>query len=411
MELVAIDCPKCKGTLHVDKDLEEIFCMYCRTEIQVKPPSTGDAGVNHEFKSRMAIADHLEDLYFKGEKSFNEVMSAYDDAKKVGAHHSEYWLARGRFYAKGTLNEFSIGNIQLEEQQEIIKQYELLMDTALKRDDVKKVEVEAEKNEIIAKINEVFDKRRLEEEEKRKEEEAIKEQKRIEKEALRKQREEERKQIKAQKAETFRKKRPFIITAVIVIFAIIVIGSVHASLMRQQEEEARHQANQARSLARWERILTNIKDEDWKPEDTPYNRFLEMGYLIDFITSTPTRNDILNMEIELDESRGDSRTLLSRARNTRTGMSSLHFMFRNDNYNEFSRLAMYDIQYFDGLALYQLHVYSMSDIAGVFSINYGVEVISTDPPLETIEFIYEGVSFQIHSFSSFGATIWVNLEW
>jgi len=37
MEIMTIECPKCKGQLHIDVNTKQCFCMYCRTEAQVKP--------------------------------------------------------------------------------------------------------------------------------------------------------------------------------------------------------------------------------------------------------------------------------------------------------------------------------------------------------------------------------------
>lgn len=36
MEIITIQCPHCKGNLHLDKDTEICFCTYCRSEVLVK---------------------------------------------------------------------------------------------------------------------------------------------------------------------------------------------------------------------------------------------------------------------------------------------------------------------------------------------------------------------------------------
>jgi len=36
MEIITIECPKCKGELHVKAGTEKLFCMYCRSEVRVQ---------------------------------------------------------------------------------------------------------------------------------------------------------------------------------------------------------------------------------------------------------------------------------------------------------------------------------------------------------------------------------------
>jgi len=355
MELIAIECPKCKGTVHVDKEIDQIFCMYCRTEIQVKKPDVSDVGINHEFKSKMAIAEHFEELYFRGEKNFDQVMNAYDDARQVGAHHAEYWLARARFYARGTLNEFSKGNVRISEQSRIINQYTLLMDTAVKHDGGILAAIETEKNETIAKIRTNFEKRKAEEDERRERNEGREAEKRRMEALWRVEQEEKR-----------RKQLPFKIA----IGIGIVIVALFLFISNNQARQAR------------------------------YDRFLEIDYLVELLTEETTWADIENLGIRV-ENRGN---FLS-ARNDR---KSIAFYFNDRNQSTLlTSLLMQSVRNFDGLALYELDSYSLTNIVRIFSDKYGVDVgtIRAGTNREGVSFIYRNVEFEIYSIRSWGANI------
>jgi len=36
MEIIMIQCPKCKGKIHVDQNIEKCFCLYCKAEVVVR---------------------------------------------------------------------------------------------------------------------------------------------------------------------------------------------------------------------------------------------------------------------------------------------------------------------------------------------------------------------------------------
>ena len=259
MELIAVECPKCKGTVHIDKNTEKCFCMYCRTEIQVKKSNpTESSNIHHEFEAKLALAKHAEKLYDKNEKEFNDVLSAYDDVRQIGAHHALYWLSRSRFYAKGNLREFSEGRVTLAERETIIDQYTFLIDSA-KEYYQNFVEVQTEKERTIAEINATFDERIAEEEKKRRMKEE--KQRRIaEKEEERRiQLAEEEKKRLIEKEYIRSKNAPIrkkIIIAVVIAFLLILIGNTIATTMRQnaaeQQEIERQEAAAQREIERQE---------------------------------------------------------------------------------------------------------------------------------------------------------------
>jgi len=255
---MAIECPKCKGTVHVDKEIAKVFCMYCRTEIQVKKPAvTGGSGENHEFRAKLAIAEHYEELYFsRGEKSFPQVMGAYDDARQVGAHHAEYWLARARFYAKGKLHEFSKGRIQLSEQWPIIEQYRLWMDTALKHHEGLDAEIIAGREKTVEEIKAAFGKKQREAEKRREAE--------IRSEEF----------LREEQREEAARKKPFRIAMA------ISAGIFFLFLVRISNSEPSHDTSPA---------------EDYVVE---YSPFLYLPYVIEFLSGGLDHNEVLNLDLD-----------------------------------------------------------------------------------------------------------------
>jgi len=238
MEIITIECPKCKGTVHVDKSVDQLFCMYCRAEIQIKPTASQDMNINHEFQARMAIAEHEEELYFRDEINFDQVMKAYDEVKQIGAHHSLYWLARARFYTKGKLHELKKDHMILSEQNEVVKQYTLLMETAMKRDDKDLRKIESEKDKTLEKIVNTFEKARqqeserlaeIEERHRKHEEEKLKRKmERIQNERLK----------DIARAEKTRKMLPFRIVSSIGIFIFIIFLITRCTQSQELEYEA-----------------------------------------------------------------------------------------------------------------------------------------------------------------------------
>ena len=384
MELIVIECPRCKNKVHIDKASDEIFCMYCNTELQLKQPNTNDVDVDRELKVKMAIADRFEELYFIGGKSFEQVMSAYDDAGEIGAHKPEYWLARARFFARGKLNEISKGEIGQTAERSIIDEYTILMRIVLKYGGTKE-KVEPEMNETIAKINKAFE-----------------------------------------QEEKMDRKTSRVTSGILAIPFLVLLLVFH---LDDQLDDPGNYNNLAQSgdydrawpivnvsvedgddydrtwpleyVARWEGYLSEVSVDNWTFERTQYNSFLEIDYLVEFMTVGSTRDGIESLEMEFSESSNALST------NLRIGEHSLEFIFGDSQYPEaVSTIAMHDVSYFDGLALYELAGYDMRDIAGIFHLHYGVTVYVWAGDI--ITFTYHGVEFEVNSFTSSGATVIVS---
>jgi len=121
MEIITIECPKCKGELHVKADTEKLFCMYCRSEVMLRNPESEKQeiiieSVNHEFQAKLAIAKHNEELYRKGQMTFEQVMKSYDEARLIGAHHWKCWHAMASFFVEEGLKKIEEGIISLKKK-------------------------------------------------------------------------------------------------------------------------------------------------------------------------------------------------------------------------------------------------------------------------------------------------------
>lgn len=180
MEIITVQCPKCKGELHVKTGTEKLFCMYCRSEVilkkpEIEKPEVVVASVNHEFQAKLAIAKHHEELFEKQKMTFSEVLKSYDDVKLIGAHHWEYWHARATFFVEAGLSKAKEGDgrykmevgsetapvifdeIVLASKKAFIDSYTLWMDSAIKYADSNAEKLTAEKEKNLEKINDVLE--------------------------------------------------------------------------------------------------------------------------------------------------------------------------------------------------------------------------------------------------------------
>ena len=379
MEIIVVECPVCKRKIQIDRTCDKTFCMHCRIEIQVKRPSTDEAALSRDFIVKMAIAERFGELHSIGGKSFAEVMSAYDDAGAVGSHHVEYWLARARFYAKGMLRELSKGEVISSEQRAIIDQYTVLMYTASKYDSVNKEAIETEKTETITKISEAF---------------------------------------KAEEGKRDRKRSRLTTGLLAIPFAILLLvfhlddrtnydnlandEPQNWAIAHAAAEEDSERIWPVEYVERWEDYLAEVRTDNINFEETQYSNFLGMEYLVEIMTVRPTRDGLESMEMELSEG------LDTLYNDGRSGEHSLQFIFNDSSHPEsLSTIQMDEVTYLDGLALYRLVGYNISDIAAVFAINYNVHVYYW-PEWNMISFEFEGIDFEIHSFSAYGATVIVS---
>jgi len=171
MEIITIECPKCKGRLHVEEGTDKLFCMYCRAEVLLKPKLKEESyTTNHEFKAKLAIAKHNEELHRKHQMTFEKVLESYDEVREIGAHHWEYWDARASFLAKAGSRRARRNDRRIKAEKTgayrvlgcrktFLDTYSLWMDSAIRcvDGDAKKLTEKKEKQiqELTEKLSEV----------------------------------------------------------------------------------------------------------------------------------------------------------------------------------------------------------------------------------------------------------------
>ena len=163
MEIITIECPTCRGKLHVDAEMETGFCLYCRGEVVIKQPESEQAEVavepvNHDFQAKFAIAKHHEELYKDDKMTFFEVMKSYDDAGQVGAHHWEYWHVWAKFFADYGIKEIEKQDpLMLASRKAFIDIYRSLMDSAIRQAKDDSLELVVEQEQEISRLQEILE--------------------------------------------------------------------------------------------------------------------------------------------------------------------------------------------------------------------------------------------------------------
>ena len=147
------------------------------------------------------------------------------------------------------------------------------------------------------------------------------------------------------------------------------------------------------NFVRWQSYLDEVMDDNWYAVDIPYDNFLNIDYLVEFINNYPTKEEIQNMGMDLY----DANTRLVRWGHGE--QHKLQFSFCNNpacdspHSEVVTLLLMMDVRYFDGLALYRLQEYELDDVTGLFSVRYGVNVSANH--WGNISFTYQDVDFTI----------------
>jgi len=165
MEMVTVKCPNCFGQIQLDKNAEKYFCLYCRKEIKERPKTEEEIALEIKLK----MVREIEKRYMRNQKTFGDVMNAFDVAEPVGKYLPLYWLERARFFHKGSLRELnrddlSVGRsnthkkykVYYKDKDKIIENYVVLMDKALEYTTKNKEMLEVEKKKGIDSITAAF---------------------------------------------------------------------------------------------------------------------------------------------------------------------------------------------------------------------------------------------------------------
>ena len=114
MEMVTVECPKCKGSLQVDMKHDKIFCMYCRAEVMVKKPKTNDRGARIEslIKKGFLSLEHGE--WKKAERVLNKAAEIDPENAQIylGLLMAENYASKEEELGKASGSLESLANYQ-----------------------------------------------------------------------------------------------------------------------------------------------------------------------------------------------------------------------------------------------------------------------------------------------------------
>jgi len=84
MEMITVECPKCKGSLHVDQDVDKIFCMYCRAEVTVKKSTSGGTATSESLIKRgFLLIEH---------RDWEKALEVLDQAANIDPENAQIYL-------------------------------------------------------------------------------------------------------------------------------------------------------------------------------------------------------------------------------------------------------------------------------------------------------------------------------
>jgi len=87
MEIITIECPKCKGRLHVETETEKIFCMYCRAEVVVKKA----AGSGESISLESLVKRGFLSLEFS---EWDKALESFDHAANIDPEHAMIYVGK-----------------------------------------------------------------------------------------------------------------------------------------------------------------------------------------------------------------------------------------------------------------------------------------------------------------------------
>lgn len=316
MEALKIKCPDCTGITEVARWKTQGVCQYCGSILETARSNTsGSIEKKEDVSGDESVFEALarvDALYFSEEKSFDQVLKTYDDLELRGAHGYEFWLSRARFFAKGNIAEFEAGRILSEACKEIVEQYVVWIDQAIRDYVGNSTPLKMEKEKTIGDINNTFEghKKRKESEDRTKE--LSERQRRLQAtdDAELAVHEMEAKMSKNRKRN------------LIILSASIVVVLMIAFLFRacSSEDEA---------------------------DVTYYEKFLDLAYILELFDQESTRTDILNLNIDFGNRNTEAGSIrLSAPINAELGR--LTFYFAEEDL--LTRLVIGDVNYFNGFA-------------------------------------------------------------
>ena len=248
MEIITIECPKCKGELHIKADTEKLFCMYCRSEVMVKEAaSSGSVTLDSLVKRGFLALDYAE---------WDRAVDSFDQATHINPEHAMIYV--GKLMAELKLKE----EANLGKHHDELTGYVNYQKAIRFADGDLKKRLESYNEQIVEKARaekeqeRLAHQKKLEEDEERKKSELI--QQKLEHERVTRL-EGERLQAKEVKQ---KRVRYILIIIASVIFLIFIVGTVIRNVQDRAEEqrivaerEARAQRLEEERLAEEQRLL------------------------------------------------------------------------------------------------------------------------------------------------------------
>lgn len=172
------------------------------------------------------------------------------------------------------------------------------------------------------------------------------------------------------------------ITFVTIAVTILTVAMIGFIVHRNQQNVRRRQNDLAQVT------IDNWDARNLEYGDLPFDLFLDMPYLIEFLNNRPTRTDILNMSLPLQENE-NSLTLFREGQHEREESftiddDTIGTLWRIPRHSltiyfhpyseELTHLTIGYLRYFDGLDFEELRALELETIAGIFRERYNVFV-------------------------------------
>jgi len=86
MEIITIECPNCKGNLHLDKGTEKCFCAYCRAEVMVREVASSSGTTLDSLVKRGFLALEFAE--------WDRATDSFDQATLIDPEHAMIYVGK-----------------------------------------------------------------------------------------------------------------------------------------------------------------------------------------------------------------------------------------------------------------------------------------------------------------------------
>ena len=316
MESLEIKCPECAGITEIARWKTQGVCQYCGAALEIIRPNSEESIEKKEAifedESVLVALARVDALYFNQEKSFDQVLGTYADLELRGAYGYEFWLSRARFFAKGNIAEFKAGRVSSDACKEVVAQYVLWMERAIKDYVGNGTPLKMEKEKTIGEINNTFEGHKKRKKNEARSKELSEQQRRLQAEGDAELAVEEMEAALEKK----RKRNLILLGAGIVMMLIIAL------------------------------LLRSCNNES-EADVTYYEKFLDLTYVLALFDDEATREDILDLNIDFGNRNTEAGSVRLPAP-TNADLDRLTFYFDEDDL--LIRVVIDHANYFNGFA-------------------------------------------------------------